>query len=787
MKQLKKYIWNPIRRRPVRWTVFFAGFLYWLFCLPAILFEDPTSTVLESREGYLMGARIAADGQWRFPASDSVPHKFERCILLFEDEHFYSHPGINPVSITKALWNNMTTDSRRGGSTLTQQVIRLSRKGKKRTYGEKVVEMVQATRLEFSYSKKEVLNLYASHAPFGGNVVGLETAAWRYYGLPAAELSWGQMATLAVLPNSPSLVYPGKGHKVLRVKRDRLLKKLLDRGDIDQTGYELAKQEPLPGKPMPLPQLAPHLLDRMVKEKPGQRVRSTLDYNLQLRLNNTLAVHHQSLAANQINNAAILVLDTDSREVLAYLGNSPTTKAHQSNVDIISSKRSTGSILKPFLYASAIQDGELLPEMLMKDIPTSINGYSPANFDNSFKGAISAREALSTSLNIPAIRLLENYGLERFYNKLQKASIRHINRPAEHYGLSLILGGAEASLWDITKTYAAMGATLNHYDQSSSQYRSLEFTEPVLDMGAAADFGALKMQPSIWTAGSIYNTFEALQDVNRPFGQELWQSFEGAQSVAWKTGTSYGFKDAWAVGVTPKYTVGIWAGNADGEGRPGLTGVQAAAPILFDVFESLPRSEFFAKPFDDLHNQKICGHSGHIAGPHCEVVEEKQVAVANLKTQNCPYHQKIFLDATQTKQVSLDCYPSDQIVATNWFVLPPFLEYYYSRNHPEYKTLPPFKAGCFPEQRPNMEFIFPKDSAEIVLAKDFSSDLSEVVFKVAHRETETTLFWYLDKTFIGSTKEFHEMAILPEAGSHMLTVVDSEGNEIKRQIHIRIP
>ena len=242
MKQLKKYIWNPIRRRPVRWTVFFAGFLYWLFCLPAILFEDPTSTVLESREGYLMGARIAADGQWRFPASDSVPHKFERCILLFEDEHFYSHPGINPVSITKALWNNMTTDSRRGGSTLTQQVIRLSRKGKKRTYGEKVVEMVQATRLEFSYSKKEVLNLYASHAPFGGNVVGLETAAWRYYGLPAAELSWGQMATLAVLPNSPSLVYPGKGHKVLRVKRDRLLKKLLDRGDIDQTGYELAKQ-----------------------------------------------------------------------------------------------------------------------------------------------------------------------------------------------------------------------------------------------------------------------------------------------------------------------------------------------------------------------------------------------------------------------------------------------------------------------------------------------------------------------------------------------------------------
>lgn len=762
-------------------------FGYWLFCLPAVLFDDPTSTVLESREGYLLGARIADDGQWRFPAADSVPYKFERCILLFEDEYFYSHPGVNPVSVLKALWNNLTTDSRRGGSTLTQQVIRLSRKNKDRTYAEKLLEMVKATRLESKYSKKEILNLYASHAPFGGNVVGLETAAWRYYGLPAQELSWGQMATLAVLPNAPSLVYPGKGQEVLRQKRDRLLKKLMESGELDLTGYELATQEPLPSKPLPLPQLAPHLLDRMVVEKKGQRVRSTIDYHLQVKLNATVGIHYRNLSANQINNAAVLVMDTDQREVLAYIGNSPTQAAHNNNVDIIRSKRSTGSILKPLLYASMVQDGELLPDMLVKDVPTSINGYSPENFDSDYQGAISARQALSRSLNIPAVRMLESYGLERFYRKLKKASIRHINRPAEHYGLSLILGGAEASLWDVTKTYAALGATLNHYSSNSSQYRSGEFSEPSLFLNSELDLRELSQEPPIWSAGSIYNTFEALQDVNRPFGQEQWQSFSGAQPIAWKTGTSYGFKDAWAVGVTPAYTVGVWAGNADGEGRPGLTGVQAAAPILFDVFDNLPKSEFFAPPYDDLQTHEICTQSGHIAGTYCDHTEERLVANALLQTQSCPYHKRVFLDTSGKYQVSLNCAPAGEVQASNWFVLPPFMEHYYTQNHPEYKSLPPFRKDCFPEDLPNMEFIYPKDSSEIILAKDFSNTPSEVVFKVAHRGLETTLYWYLDNTYLGKTDEFHQLSLLPKAGSHLLTVVDSDGNEIRRQIHIRNP
>ena len=197
----------------------------WVFCLPHPLFKNPTSTVVVSSEGIMLGARIAKDGQWRFPEIDSVPYRFEKSILHFEDAHFYKHPGFNPISMSKALWQNITTKKRRGGSTLTQQVIRLARKNKKRSYGEKLIEIFMATRLEAGYSKEEILQFYASNAPFGGNVVGLETASWRYFGIPATELSWGQSAALAVLPNAPSLIFPGRNESVFLAKRNRLLKK----------------------------------------------------------------------------------------------------------------------------------------------------------------------------------------------------------------------------------------------------------------------------------------------------------------------------------------------------------------------------------------------------------------------------------------------------------------------------------------------------------------------------------------------------------------------------------
>ena len=765
-------------------SLLFALFVIWLFCLPKPLFKDPTSTVVESREGTMLGARIAEDGQWRFPQITSVPHRFEQAILLFEDEYFYQHPGFNPVSMGKAIWQNLTTEKRRGGSTLTQQVIRLSRKNKRRTYGEKLVEIFMATRLEAGYTKEDILRFYVSYAPFGGNVVGLETASWRYFGIPASELSWGQSSALAVLPNAPSLIFPGKNEKILKEKRDRLLLKLFESEIIDKTTFELALEERLPGKPYPLPQVASHLSEKIKKNHPGERVVTTIDYRLQQKVNSLVEAHHYLLKQNEINNIAVLLLDVNTRDVLTYVGNAPTTRDNNNYVDVIDKARSTGSILKPFLYASALDGGDLLPNTLVTDVPTVINGYSPQNFNNKFNGSVPASEALSRSLNIPAVRLLRDYGLQRFHSRLRKMNFHQIDRPANYYGLSLILGGAESSLWEITNAYAGMASTLNYFNTSSSEYREIEFMEPKLVKGVSASFGKKQDLPPVLNAGAIYKTFEALQNVNRPEGEENWQYFNHAQPIAWKTGTSFGFKDAWAVGVTSQYAIGVWVGNADGEGRPGLTGIQTAAPVLFDVLDVLPKSEWFAIPYDEMISVDVCQKSGHLAGVFCEDLVSEFIPKNGMKSQPCPYHQKVFLTASENLRVNSSCFPLEEMVQKNWFALPPIQEYYYATQHPEYKPLPPFKADCLKDGEDLMEFIFPKKNETILLSKDFDTHVNEIIFQLAHRTPESKVYWYLDNTYLGITDTFHELALQPLPGEYVLTAVDQDGNEVKQRVEI---
>ena len=762
-------------------------FLVWLFCLPSPLFDFPTATVAESSNGQMLGARIADDGQWRFPEVDSVPERFEKCILYFEDEHFYWHPGVNPVSISKAIINNLSSNSRRGGSTITQQVIRLSRENKGRTYFEKLIEIFQATRLEAGYRKKSILNLYASYAPFGGNVVGLETASWRYFGVPAGELSWGQSAALAVLPNAPSLIFPGKNEIILKKKRDRLLLKLFQNNIIDETSYQLALEENLPGKPLPLPDFAQHLTEKIRKEHHGKRIQTTIDFSLQKKLNDIVREHHYLLSQNQIHNIAVLVIDVETREVLGYVGNSPTNREHKNYVDIIDKFRSTGSILKPFLFASVLDAGEILPNMLVADIPTTVNGYSPENFDKKFNGAVPASSALSRSLNIPSIRMLRDFGLQRFNNILSKTNQKGINKPADFYGLSLILGGAESSLWDITKAYAGMASTLNFFNNSSSEYRQNEYVEPVyVKEHDEIDFGKIQDKASVWDAGTIYETLNAMQKVNRPSGEESWEFFTSSQPIAWKTGTSYGFKDAWAVGVTPKYAIGIWVGNATGEGRPGLTGLQAAAPILFDVLNILPKSGWFQIPYDELVETEICTKSGHLASIFCEEIKMELIPKNGIRTEACPYHQTVFLNASENYRVNSSCYELSEMKQKNWFTLPPVMEYYYASLHPEYKPLPPFAPDCLKDGENLMAFIYPKRNETVLLPKNFDENVNEVIFRLAHRSPENTVYWYLDSEFIGKTETFHELAVSPKPGNYILTVVDSEGNEMKEKIEVQI-
>jgi penicillin-binding protein 1C len=783
MKRLRKYrVW-------VVATVLLLVVYY--FILPRHLFDDPYCTVLEDARGELLGASIAADGQWRFPELKTVPEKFSAALLVYEDKRFRNHPGVDVLSMGRAIKQNIKAGSVvSGGSTITMQVIRLSRRGKARTVFQKAMEMALATRLEWRLSKDEILSLYASHAPFGGNVVGLEAACWRYFGRDPQELSWGEAALLAVLPNAPSLMHPGKNRERLKAKRDRLLEILKAQGVIDAFACSLAQDEPIPEAPQPLPRLARHLLARVAKEGgEGRKVKTTLRADLQLRIEQLVNEHHQRLASNQIFNAAAVVADVRSGNVLAYVGNTETKAPgnYGDAVDVVTAPRSTGSILKPFLYAAMLDEGKILPHTLVPDVPTFINGFSPKNFSHSYDGAVAADKALIRSLNIPAVHLLRSYRYEKFHTLLGNIGFTTLTKPADHYGLSLILGGAEGTLWDITGMYASMARTLTNY-----------FDHPGSNRYDRNDFHALQYMPGDTTqetptldatswisAGAIYQTFDALKELYRPGEETGWRYFNSSKKIAWKTGTSFGFRDGWAVGVTPDYVVGVWVGNADGEGRPGLTGTDAASPLLFDIFAQLDGQRWFELPRLEMEQITVCAESGHRNTPQCNAVDTAWIVKQGLQSAACPYHKTVYLTKDKKFRVHNSCEPAARMVETRWFVLPPAQEYYFKAHALSYHSLPPFRKDCEAASGvAMMDLIYPKPGAKIFIPRDLDGTLGSTVFELAHRNSSAMVYWHLDGEYIGSTQRTHKLPLRLGEGRHTLTLVDENGESVEQSFEV---
>lgn len=759
----------------------------YIFCLPRQLFHVPYSTVVTDRNDELLGARIASDGQWRFPPRETTPEKIKQCLITFEDKHFYHHWGVNPLSVGRAIYQN--TKHKRiisGGSTLTMQTIRLAR-NESRTFGEKIIEMIWATRLEFRASKEEILSMYVSHAPFGGNVVGLDAAAWRYFGHSAEDLSWAESAMLAVLPNAPAMIHLSKGRKMLLSKRNRLLKQLLEKKIIDSSTYELAVTEPLPDEPHPLPQTAPHLVSRFYKERNGQYTRSTIDRGMQTHIEDLAERWSNEFNRSDIRNLAILVIDIPANQVIAYCGNVHFDRKQGGNqVDVIQAPRSTGSILKPFLYYAMLQEGSLLPDMLLPDIPININGFTPQNFSMQYEGAVPASEALARSLNIPAVTMLQRYGVPKFHNFLQQTGFKTITRSSSHYGLSLILGGAEATLWDVTNAYAQMGRSLiPHPDSKLSEKKEAGIIMAKEEKKEEENETTRKSTQKnlIWDKGAVWQTFDALKEVNRP--EEIdWKSIPSMQTIAWKTGTSYGFRDAWAVGVTPRYAVGVWVGNATGEGKPGLVGAQTAGPVLFDVFNYLPASSWFERPTSVFVDAEVCRRSGHLKGRFCEETDTILILPAGLRTDACPYHHLITLSADEKHRVYENCANTEPTLQKSWFTLPPVWEWYYKQHHPEYSPLPPFKAGCGEDTFQPMQFIYPPINAHIKLPKQLDGSKGFMTVELAHNDPNATLFWHLDDTYLTQTQDFHKISLQPAPGKHSLTAVDGEGNTVSTTFFI---
>jgi penicillin-binding protein 1C len=788
-----------------------AGLLA-ILVAPMPAFHAPLSTVAEAADGSLLGARVAADGQWRFPPPDSLPDKYVTCLINYEDRYFRWHPGVNPVAVFRALIGNIRSgEIVSGGSTITMQVARMARGNPDRTYGGKIIEMLSAVKLELFRSKRSILKLYAANAPFGGNTVGIEAAAWRYTGRGTADMTWAEAATLAVLPNAPALIYPGRNSEQLRQKRDRLLETLRNRGHIDTLTCELAMGEPLPGAALPMPALAPHLTDRIWLEEPGARRRTTIDPFLQREVAGLVDRHVVSLEGNGIHNAAAVVVEVATGNAVAWVGNSSlpdSTGRHGRDVDMITAPRSTGSIMKPFLYAGLLTTGGLLPNAIVPDIPTRFQGFRPENADFSYSGAVPAGDALARSLNIPAVRMLQMYEEERFLLLLQKMGFTTFTKPASHYGLSLILGGGEATLWELASAYASMASVLTgsqHFDaptEAEARIRSVGAEDQSSIRTSPDEPGSVGIQladrrsqladrksqladrnSQILSPAAIWLTYEALRRVNRPETETGWQYFGGAPEVAWKTGTSFGFRDAWAIGTTPGYVVAVWAGNADGEGRPGLSGITSAAPLLFDIIRLLPGSySWFARPEEGMTLVEVCAASGYRAGPDCPEKREEWVPETGLRSEACPYHTIINLDTSQTYRINSSCAAPGEMVTRSWFVLPPAMEHYYRMRNPSYRTLPPFRKGCSDDMKvPAMEFIYPPREARIFIPRNLQGRMMSMLPEIAHRRRNATIYWHLDNQYIGMTKTIHQTEIRVGEGEHLITAVDEEGMTVSRK------
>jgi penicillin-binding protein 1C len=780
-KPVKRIITGNLFRLLMGILVVFLLFL----CIPPPQFNKPLSTVVFAGDGSLLGAHIAKDGQWRFPAPSDLPKKYKSALLTFEDEYFYYHPGINPWSLIRATFQNIKQDRIvSGGSTITMQVARMSADAP-RTIGNKILEMVKALRLELTHSKEEILLIYAGNAPFGGNVVGFETASWHYFERPPQHLTWAEAALLAVLPNAPGLLRPGHNSIILKEKRDRLLQKLSENGHISPIELKLSIEEPLPEGTRPLPSSAPHLIDYYLKTRPGEMIYTTLNANLQKQAKDALQRHSDRMASNLIRHAGAIIADVETGHVLAYIGNSASRKERTGHaVDMIRAQRSSGSILKPILYADALQEGTILPQSLLADVPTQYQSYTPSNFHRKYDGAVAADEALSRSLNIPFVRLLHQHGAEKFLNKLNMAGITTMNKGYEHYGLSLILGGGEVTLWELAGTYASMGRTLKHYVENNSRYSSNDFHPLQLEQSVTAPTQPTD-HPPVFSAGAIWWTLEAMKSLVRPPEESGWEHFTSGQNIAWKTGTSYGFRDAWSIGVNARYVVGVWVGNASGEGRAGLLGGLTAGPLMFRLFDLLPTSPWYKVPHDDLKETQICQKSGFRASPICPETETMLIPHTIKSNPVCPYHQLIHLTPDRQFQTRKSCEPEGEIISEPWFVLPPLMAWYYSRQKPDYRYLPPEKPGCFQSSKSPIGFIYPPPGATIMRPVDFDGEQEKIVFKVVHSNPEAEIFWHLNQDYLGKTKENHEMELEPKKGEHRLTLVDDQGNKIIRKFTIK--
>lgn len=572
----------------------FFVLLDWIFPLPLQRFTDHTSTLVVAEDGTPLRAFAGPNGVWRYPITlNRVSPYYLQALLHYEDRWFYQHPGVNPLAMIRASWQGLRAGRIiSGGSTLTMQVASLM-DPHSRTFGGKFKQMFRALQLEWHCSKKEILTYYVNHAPFGGTLEGVEAASRAYLGKTARELSRAEAALLAVLPQSPTRFRPDLHPDRARVARDKVITRLENFGAWTASGGRAARIERVEPRKFVQPMLAPLLAQRVKSARPElpiihTTINATLQWQMEEKTKNYLAQLPEK------SSVAVIVVENKHLAVRAYVGSAQFADQERFGyIDMIRATRSPGSTLKPFLYGLAIEDGLIHSESLLSDIPSEFDGYSPSNFHKQFSGAVSVSEALQQSLNVPAAQLLYHYSPRKFMARLRNGGLK-LELPAGDPNLAVILGGAGATLESLVSAYSAFGR-----EGLSGNLRFL-VKDP-------------QMEHRMLDAGAAWITRRILESAKRPGLRDTDINLSHLRRLAWKTGTSYGFRDSWAIGVSDEYTVGIWVGRPDGTPMPGHYGAVTAAPLLFEVADSLPRihaAGMRSEKSAEVTEQAICWPTG---------------------------------------------------------------------------------------------------------------------------------------------------------------------------------
>ncbi len=747
-------------------AIVFLSLLLFYFVVPLNLdrFRDYSTMVLDN-DDQILRVFLNDQEQWCLPPINDnvIPTKLETTVLTYEDRSFFYHLGINPWSLLRAFYLNIKYGKViSGGSTITMQVVRMAAQNP-RTIPYKLLEIFQALKLEIKFSKSQILKMYLNHAPYGRNIIGIRAAALKYFGREPENLTWSEAATLAVLPNAPGLISPGKQQQKLISKRNRLLETLLQRGIIDEATCNLSKLESVPDIVYMLPMLAPHLSRQAAQEANSTIIHTTLNKQIQRDTESILTQQAEYLQSIGINNICALICKTKTGEIAAYCGSQDFWDIDRNGqVDGVQAARSPGSTLKPFLYALSMDDGILLPETRLNDVPTYFGAFSPENVGKNYDGLVTAHEALVRSLNVPAVRLLYTYGLVEFYESLKAAGISTLFRRSNEYGLTLIIGGAEANLFDLAGLYRGLG--------NGGRFSKLYWNKTE----------KFKNEIQIISPGASYLTLDIMQDVIRPGSEYYWHQYEDQWPLAWKTGTSFGNRDAWAIGINPEWTIGVWVGNFTGEGNPALSGAATAGPILFDIFNSLPKDtakNWFSPPLQQTR-VSICKDSGYLATENCPDKLDVWAPLNMKPLKFCPYHKKRFLNDAETFTVCSHCWEEENYHEMCTLEYPPIVAKYLRKRGQIVPKILPHNLQCDRiRQDKTIEIIYPTKGSVIYIPKDMGGIKQKLTIKIANRNRQSRIFWYLDSIYLGTSDDEDDMSLDITKGHHKLYITDEFGND----------